>query len=261
VHTWKLTLEYDGSRYSGWQEQKNARTVMGELRTAAESILNERIELMGAGRTDAGVHATGQVAHLRTTRRVDAAGLLARLNDALPYDIAVRDLAEAPRSFHARHDAVSRTYLYRIATRKTAFDKKFVWWIKDRLDLSAMEHAAKVIEGRHDFARFRHNAPASDDEPSTVDVESVTIEPKPDDGLLLIRITASHYLWRMVRRLVGALVQTGKGNLTPEALESLLKPGGASAPVAEWTAPASGLFLESVRYRAGRGKGYNHFDA
>ncbi|MEZ5398449.1 MAG: tRNA pseudouridine(38-40) synthase TruA [Bryobacteraceae bacterium] len=246
--TWKLTIEYDGSRYSGWQEQTNARTVMGELRHAAERILKERVDLMGAGRTDAGVHATGQVAHLRTTRRTPP-NFLAQLNEALPHDIAVREVASAPARFHARHDALSRTYLYRIATRKTAFDKKFVWWVKDPLDLAAMDHAAHLAEGRHDFSRFRHGAPAGADEPALVDVEAVTVEPQPDDGLLLIRVTASHYVWRMVRRLVGALVQVGKGALSAAEFERLLNAQGPDAPVAEWTAPASGLFLESVRYR------------
>ncbi|MEZ5353993.1 MAG: tRNA pseudouridine(38-40) synthase TruA [Bryobacteraceae bacterium] len=248
--TWKLTLEYDGSRYSGWQEQHNARTVMGELRVALERFLGERVELMGSGRTDAGVHATGQVAHLRSSRQnVDPANLLARVNDALPHDIAVLDIASAPASFHARHDAASRTYLYRISRRKTAFEKKFVWWIKDPLDLAAMEHAAKLLEGRHDFARFRQADPRKEDESSVVDIEAVTIEEQPARGLILVRITASHYVWRMVRRLVGALVQVGKGALTPAALEALLQPEAPEVPVAEWTAPAAGLFLESVRYR------------
>src|SRR6185503_17023590 len=118
----KLLLEYDGSRYSGWQEQKNARTVMGELRKAAVTVFHGNVELHGAGRTDAGVHALGQVAHLKVVQQVREAPavLLRRLNELLPADIVVLGLEPAPRTFHARHDAVSRAYIYQISTRKQA---------------------------------------------------------------------------------------------------------------------------------------------
>jgi tRNA pseudouridine38-40 synthase len=250
--TWKLTIEYDGSRYSGWQEQKNAsRTVMGELRKAAQKALGGRVELQGAGRTDAGVHAAAQVAHLRARKGIPAAALETRLNDALPYDIAILSVEEAPEDFHARHDAVSRTYVYQISRRKTAFSKRFVWWVKEPLNVKAMADAAKAIEGRHDFVTFRAADPEKEEESTVVVVEAAQVEEKQDEGLILIRITASHYLWRMVRRLVGALVRVGRGELSTADFERLVE--GHARPdlaVAEWTAPASGLFLESVRYSA-----------
>ena len=249
MKTWKLTLEYDGSRYSGWQEQKNARTIQGELRKAAESYFGVNVDIQGAGRTDAGVHALAQVAHIRARvkTRHTPREIRNQLNDQLPFDIVVLDVADAPDNFHARHDAISRTYLYRISTRKTAFEKKYVWWIKERLDLAAMTYAANMLAGRHNFICFRAADPARPDESTTVVVESASID--KEEHMILFRITASHFLWRMVRRLAGSLVKIGKGEIETTDFKSLLE--GRCKPsldVAAWTAPSSGLFLESVRY-------------
>ena len=247
---YKLLLEYDGSRYSGWQEQKNARTVMGELRKAAVSVFHGNVELHGAGRTDAGVHALGQVAHLKVVQQVreTPAVLLRRLNDLLPADIVVLSLETASRTFHARHDAVSRAYIYQISTRKQAFTKKNVWWVKEPLNVKAMSGAAAQLVGRHDFVCFRAEDSARPDESTIVVVESAQIE--ADDAIIQFRIEASHFLWRMVRRIVGCLVKVGKGELSEDAFRRLIDGHPApSADVAAWTAPASGLFLESVRYK------------
>lgn len=249
MRTWRLTLEYDGTKYRGWQEQKNARTVMGELHVALEEFFGGKVEIQGAGRTDAGVHAIAQVAHVRarTTARRHPDQIRRVLNDKLPADIVVTALEEAPNSFHARHDAVSRTYVYQISTRKSAFSKKYVWWIKDNLDVALMSRAARMIAGRHDFACFRAADPSKPGESSVVVVESAGIE--QDEDMILFRITASHFLWRMVRRLTGVLVKLGLGEITLLDFERLLD-GRAEAKldVAAWTAPSSGLFLEAVRY-------------
>lgn len=247
--TWKLTLEYDGTRYSGWQEQANARTVMGELRTALENYLGAPVELQGAGRTDAGVHAAAQVCHVRfaKTRKYDPHQLAHEVNERLPADIAVLDAAPAPGRFHARHDATGRAYVYQISTRKTAFSKKYVWWIKQPLNLEAMQEAAKKLVGRHDFSRFRAKDAARPDESPIVVVERAEVEREED--LILFRIEASHFLWRMVRRLAGALVKLGKGEITMDDFEALLRAEKRpDLDVAAWTAPASGLFLERVNY-------------
>ncbi|MBI5084657.1 MAG: tRNA pseudouridine(38-40) synthase TruA [Acidobacteria bacterium] len=249
MKTFKIVLEYDGTRYSGWAEQTNApRTVMGELRKAAENVFAAPVELMGAGRTDAGVHAAAQVAHLRvrSAKVPPPARLLRALNDELPADIAVLEVDEAPPKFHARHDAVSRSYVYQISRRKTAFSKKFVWWVKEPLDIARMAEAAALIAGRHDFARFRAKDPTRPGESSLVVVASATIEEQ--DDLVLFHIEASHFIWRMVRRLAGCLVKVGKGELTVAEFGELLAGGGARHDVAAWTAPASGLFLEKVNY-------------
>ena len=253
MKTWKITLEYDGTKYSGWQEQLNARSVAGSLRGAIEDFLQSPVEIMGAGRTDAGVHALGQVAHVKLRKsdrrhpRYEPALLQHQWNERLPSDISILDVEEAAPNFHARHDATSRSYLYQIATRKTAFHKRHVWWIKDSLDIEAMQQAAAKFAGRHNFARFAQKDPSKPHESTIVVVESAEVF--TDDFLVLFRIEASHFLWRMVRRLVGVTVKVGRGELTLDELDELLNnKGDARLDVASWTAPAAGLFLESVRY-------------
>ena len=255
MHAWKLTLEYDGSRYSGWAEQENApRTILGELRKAAELLFDGPVELGGAGRTDAGVHATGQVAHLKVELRgapPTLEKLLLALNEELPFDIAVRAIEEVPSRFHARHDAIARTYVYHIARRKDAFSKKFVWWVKEPLDLRAMQEAADLLPGRHDFVLFRAEDPSRPDESTIVEVKSATLEAQ--DRLLLFRIEASHFIWRMVRRVTGALVKVGLGELSVDQFRRLLNAEPIRGiEIAEWTAPSSGLFLDKVTYPVNR---------
>ena len=246
-------IGYLGSKYSGWQEQHNApRTVQAALREAVERVFESEVILGGSGRTDAGVHALGQVAHLRgqPRRRFSDAQIFTDLNELLPADIAVLDLRPAVARFHARHDALSRTYLYRITTRKSAFSKKSAWWVKDVLDSAAMAQAARRLVGRHDFRHFRAADPARADESTLVVVESALVE--TFDARIEFRITASHFLWRMVRRIAGALVQIGKGSLRLEQFDQLLSAKSCvRLPVSEWTAPAAGLYLESVRYPPG----------
>lgn len=240
----RLLIEYNGTRYSGWQIQRNARTVQGALVDAAQAVTGrrDRLELYGAGRTDAGVHAIGQVAHLDVATTLPPATLLARLNEALPSDIHIRDLRVASHRFHARHDAIARRYVYQVSRRRSAFAKPYVWWVRDPLDVGAMRRAAATFVGRLDFEAF------SDDdagEKSTlVEVDEVAIV--EEGALVLIRVTGSHFLWRMVRRMVGVLVRVGTGDLRPDAVVRLLASGGED--VARWTAPASGLFLEQVIY-------------
>jgi tRNA pseudouridine38-40 synthase len=246
---WKLTIEYEGTRYSGWQEQKNARTVAGELRLAAENFLSRPVELMGAGRTDAGVHALAQVASLKADRRVKPLDLLRGLNDGLPPDINVLRVDEAHPQFDPRRDAVSRYYLYQISMRRTAFAKRYVWWVKDRLQVDLMRDACRLLVGRHDFAPFRQER---DDDRSTVVVIDKA-EMEIDGELLLFRVGASHFLWKMVRRIVGTLVDVGRASLSVEEFKRLVEGSSSKSlddayRVAARTAPPSGLFLERVHY-------------
>ena len=247
--TLKILLEYDGTRYSGWQEQKNARTIMGEIRKAAREIFGPDIEMQGAGRTDAGVHALAQVMHIKFAARVKHAPevIKRRLNDLLPADIAVLDVQPAQRNFHARHDARSRVYVYQISRRKQAFLKRYVWWVKEELDLARVQQAVSLLAGRHDFVCFRAADPSRPDESTIVEVEHAELETEED--MIRIRIEASHFLWRMVRRISWTLVRVGKGELTVAEFQRLIE--GKCDPkfdIAAWTAPASGLFLEQVRY-------------
>ena len=250
--TYKLTLEYDGSKFSGWQTQVNARTVQGELQRAADELFGVETDLQGAGRTDAGVHALGQVAHLKVRsprRKFTPAQVLSELNDRLPSSIAVVDLAEAAPRFHARHDAVARAYFYQIATRKTALSKRYVWWIKQGLDLEKMQQAARAIVGRYDFTAFRAADPSRPGESTIVVVDAAEVI--RDEHLIVFRIEASHFLWKMIRRLTGALVKIGLGEVSLEQFAPLLE--GRKNPrldIAAWAAPAAGLFLEAVRYES-----------
>jgi tRNA pseudouridine38-40 synthase len=248
--TYRLRVEYEGTRYRGWQEQKNARTVAGELRGAIEAVVGGgRVELGGAGRTDAGVHALEQAAHLRLASRPGSpAAWVDEVNERLPADIHVLDAREADDRFHARHHARLRSYLYQVSRRRTALGKRFVWWVRRDLDARAMTEAAAGLVGRHDFAAFCEQP----EEQSSTLVVVEQAQVATDGDLVLVRVAASHFLWKMVRRLVGALVAVGAGELPPAELARLLEAprsaGTARFRPAEHTAPPSGLFLERVVY-------------
>jgi tRNA pseudouridine38-40 synthase len=237
VPRYKLTIEYAGTKYSGWQKQKNARTVQGELERAIGELTRDKtFEFMGSGRTDAGVHALRQVAHLDVRKPYPAESLRRGINDGLPADIHVLAVDSVPHKFHARHNAVARSYLYQISRRRSAFAKPFVWWVKEPLDLDRMRAAAAAFAGMHDFAAFSDDDP--DEKSTEVLVEEVAIA--EDGDLILVRVGGSHFIWKMVRRLVGVLVEVAKGQLDPDAVWRV-----DAAPL---TAPASGLFLERVFY-------------
>jgi tRNA pseudouridine38-40 synthase len=248
VPRFKLTIEYAGTRYSGWQIQKNARTIQGEIDRAVRTITGRKdFELYGSGRTDAGVHALAQVAHLDVSTSLPPDTLRLRMNDELPADINILSAVVVPHRFHARHHAVSRRYLYQISRRRTAFAKAFVWWVKDPLDVDRMRLGAQAFVGMRDFRSF---AQADDDDaPAKAGSTLVLIERLDvieDGDLILVGIEGSHFLWKMVRRVVGVLVEIGRGGLEPDAAAQFLN--AESATPARLTAPPSGLFLERVRY-------------
>jgi len=253
VPRYKLTIEYAGTKYSGWQKQKNARTVQGEIESAIGAATRDKaFEFMGSGRTDAGVHALRQVAHLELRKPLPAETLRRGINDNLPADIHVLAVDSVPHRFHARHAAIARSYLYQVSRRRSAFAKPFVWWVKDPLDLDRMRQAAAGFTGMHDFQSF------SDDDPEekSTDVLVEELVLAEDGDLILIRVGGSHFIWKMVRRMVGVLVEIGKGDLESEDVSVLLgNPKKGSPPQralptpAELTAPASGLFLERVFYQ------------
>jgi tRNA pseudouridine38-40 synthase len=248
VPRFKLVIEYAGTRYSGWQIQKNARTVQGEIDRAVREVSGRReFELYGSGRTDAGVHALAQVAHLELYTTLTPELLRRKLNDELPADIHIRTVDKAPHRFHARHDAVSRSYLYQISRRRTAFAKPFVWWVREPLQLDLMRAAAEAFVGRRDFARYSDDDP---DEKSTV-VVIERVQLVEAGALVLVRVQGSHFLWKMVRRMVGVLVAVGKRELTPADAAAFLHAADTRSDVAPaaLTAPAAGLFLERVLYQ------------
>jgi tRNA pseudouridine38-40 synthase len=242
---YRLTIEYAGSRYSGWQIQRNARTVQGELhRALAQALGKATFETYGSGRTDAGVHALAQVAHVDTSATLPPATLVARTNDVLPADINVLDAERVSPRFHARHSAVARSYLYQIARRRTAFAKPFVWWVREPLNVDRMREAAQALTGFADFRAFTDDDP--DEKSTKVLVNEIAL--REDGALVLVRVTGSHFLWKMVRRIVGVLVEAGRGGLAPGDVASLLASDSELPP--RLTAPAAGLFLERVFYDA-----------
>ncbi len=240
----KLTIEYEGTRYRGWQRQKNARSVQGAIDEAVMAACNTRtFDLTGSGRTDAGVHALMQVAHLDVATTIPPDVLRLKLNDTLPADINILSIERAHPRFHARHHAVARRYLYQVSRRRTAFGKRFVWWVRDEIDIARVRAALAACVGRHDFRAFSEADP---DEASTiVVVDEAAVEEHGD--LLVFRIRASHFIWKMVRRIVGVSVGVGRGALDPSTVTRMLS--GAGETAAQHTAPPSGLFLERIFYK------------
>jgi tRNA pseudouridine38-40 synthase len=239
----KITLEYDGARYQGWQIQKDARSIQGVCMDACREVFQtEKFEFFGAGRTDTGVHALGQVAHLDVQTELGAHIIKMRLNDVLPSDVNILRVEKALARFHARHDATARSYVYQISRRRNAFGKKYMWWVKDRLDAEAMRKAARQLTGMHDFRSFSNEKDEA--QSSLVKIERLEVMEQGD--LILIHIIGSHFLWKMVRRITGVLVEVGRGKMEGEQIREMLQK--ASAEPAKYTAPPAGLFLERVYY-------------
>ncbi len=243
----KLFIEYEGTRYSGWQKQPgqaSTRTIQGSLLKAAEGIFNnQKPDIQGSGRTDSGVHAACQIAHMDVKTMLAPEIIKMKLNDILPYDINILEIKKVDSKFHARHDALKRSYIYQISTRRTAFGKSLVWWIKDKLDLAAMEKAAKQFKGMHDFSSFSDQDPK--EKSTKVLIEDIQL--KKEEDIILIRLVGSHFLWKMVRRMVGVLVEIGRGKLSEADLKIFMIT--KSKEPAKYTAPPSGLFLEQVIYK------------
>ncbi|MCL1894350.1 MAG: hypothetical protein FWG02_08975 [Holophagaceae bacterium] len=252
IHSsFRLVLEYDGSRYHGWQRQGEAQRVAG-VKTISDTINRQLhrvgikvLHLAGSGRTDAGVHALGQVACLQLANPITASELHSILEQHLPFDIAVPSLAPCPSDFDPRRDAISRSYLYQIALRKCAFAKNYTWWPKRTINLKLIESAWRSFEGNHTFAAF---ADIETNENPNCQIYSCLSE--VCEKILLLRITAKYFLRRQVRRMVGATIHCALGNADIDQISKDLQNPSNSSNLfwAERAAPASGLFLESVHY-------------
>jgi tRNA pseudouridine38-40 synthase len=242
----RLLIEYQGTRYAGWQVQPGPRTVAGEVLRAIRATLLDTPQLLAAGRTDQGVHAEGQVANFLTRSTLSPAAIVDAINSALPADINVLAARDVPTSFHARHDALARRYRYQIASRRSAFFKNLIWWVREPLRLDLMERAVAALPGRHDFSSFADRAQEVREPRVRVAGASV----RRGEFITSFSIEADHFLPRMVRRLVGVLVAIAREQLPPEAIERFLA-SRVDEP-AQWTAPPSGLFLEAVSYPRGK---------
>ncbi len=241
----RLTLEYDGTRYHGWQRQKNALSIQAVIETALARITGEAVRLTGSGRTDAGVHALGQVANFLTTSTVPRRAFLHGLNSLLPMDIAVLQAEEAPLDFHARFAALAKTYEYRILNRpvRSPLNQTRAWWISHALDAAAMQEACEALPGEHDFLAFR--AAGGRPGPAVRQVREAVWHCLPE-GWLHFTITANGFLRGMVRSLVGTMVEIGRGKYPPGYLGEVVEK--RDRRLAGPTAPPQGLFQVEVEY-------------
>jgi len=239
----RLTLEYDGTDFSGWQVQPDKRTVQGVVQESLSQMMGSQIRVVGSGRTDAGVHALNQVAHADVTRDIPAVNIMMGLNSSLPRDVRVVNCQDAPGTFHAQRSATGKTYRYTILNvpRPTALDRHRVWHIRQPLDLSAMIEGATHLRGKHDFAAFKS---AGDEKTSVRDLRILEISRAGSH--LVLTYEANGFLKHMVRNITGALVEVGQGRLKPWEIKRLLDSG--SRENAPKKAPPQGLALIQVTY-------------
>jgi tRNA pseudouridine38-40 synthase len=262
--TLKLTLTYDGTPFVGWQRQADGTSIQGLVEEALARIEGAPVSAIGAGRTDAGVHACGQVASVRLTATIDVAVLARALNATLPPEIRVIAVDEVPSSFHARYSAASKTYRYQIVNGPVAtpFEWRYAWHVCERLDFERMSAAAALFEGEHDFAAFRgtgssvkttvrHVSCSRFSRLAAAPAQSgcawgLATEDPPGTERLVYDVTASGFLRHMVRAIVGTLVEIGTGRRVPASIEQALRSGNRKDAGA--TAPACGLCLVRVEY-------------
>lgn len=240
----RLDLCYDGTRYRGWQRLPGREdTIQGKLETALSRILGEQIQVVGSGRTDAGVHAKGQVANFHCQSDMPAGEILANLRRYLPEDIGIRSCREASPRFHARFNALEKRYCYRIwnSEEPCVFQRRYVWVMAEPLDVDKMEQGAKLLLGQHDFSAFCARGKMKK---STVRYLR-TIQITRQGPELRLSFTGNGFLQGMVRILVGTLVEVGRGQRAPESIPELF---GAQRAQAGFLAPAQGLCLEEVFY-------------
>ncbi|MFA7383475.1 MAG: tRNA pseudouridine(38-40) synthase TruA [Desulfurivibrionaceae bacterium] len=238
----KLALEFDGGRYSGWQKQDDARSIQGSLLKAAVELFGPQVDVQGSGRTDTGVHGLRFTAHLEAQTEYSPQEIGQRLNELLPKDIAILECKRAGARFHARHNCIGRSYLYQIARRKTALGRDYVWQIGEPLHAGFMQEAAATLVGMHDFTSFTDRQALKKKSPLVMVHQARIAE---TDDLILLRIVGSHFLWKMVRRIVGVLAEVGKGRLTVAEVRQFLE---IPVVLKEYTAPSQGLFFERAFY-------------
>ena len=247
ARTLKLTVAYDGTAYAGWQRQRNADSIQAHLESALQDIEGRPVTVHGAGRTDAGTHALGQVASVTVEHPIPVLALTRAFNAKLPMDIRVSSVVEMPERFHARYDARRKTYRYRIgqAAVPDPMELRFAWHIGAPLDVDAMRQAAAHFVGHHDFAAFQTSASRATVGSTDRTVLSVTIAREPG-AVLTIEVCGAGFLRHMVRTMVGTLTRVGLGRRAPEWVATVLR--SRRRDQAGPTAPARGLFLVSVDY-------------
>lgn len=238
----KLTIEYDGNQYAGWQRQKSVRTVQGEIENSLVQILQEDVNLIGAGRTDAGVHARAQVANFKTSSSITTFNLMNALNSVLPEDIVIHNVEEVDLNFNARYSAKSRVYSYIITRSPSALQRNYCWYVKYSLNTEYLQRAAQMILGTRDFGSFCRTGSDVLHTRCTVEISEWLCA----NGKLQYFIQADRFLRGMVRALVGTMVDVGRGFTPLAVFEGIINQKNRSK--AGMTAPAKGLFLEKIIY-------------
>ncbi len=249
VRNVKLTIEYDGSAYHGWQIQPNGITIQEVLERTLARLTGQRPKVIGAGRTDAGVHAEGQVAHFKTESTLECAVVQRGLNALLPKDSVIVAAESVPLDFHARFSARGKTYRYVLLNRRhpSAFARHRCWHIPHPLDTGAMQAAAQVLVGRHDFSAFRASDCCAEHPLREIrNLEIKVADSQRADGWIHCVVSADAFLKHMVRNIVGTLVDVGRGRWSPDSVAEILQ--GRDRTRAGQTAPGKGLFLVSVSY-------------
>lgn len=238
----KLTLEYDGTDFCGWQWQPKGRTVQGTLQSSLKKLLQESPTVIAAGRTDAGVHALGQVVNFKTKSILDLNSIRLGLNSFLPRDVTILEAEEEDEKFNARFDAVKRMYRYVITKRPRAVGRQYSWYCKFNLDLDKIKNASEFLIGEHVFSAFSR---ADDEETHYLcNVESVQWQETKDE--IILEICANRFLHNMVRIIIGTMVEVGRGRLAPEEIKEILKTRDRNR--IGFTVPPQGLFLIKVYY-------------
>ncbi len=245
LKNFKIIIEYDGTNYHGWQRQKTDRTIQQEIEQALSTMTARRVTLNGSGRTDAGVHAFGQVANFLCETDLSEAVFQKGLNSILPDDIVIKDCRLVDEVFHARYDAKSKIYHYQIVNRNipSAIGRQYAWYIRRKLETAAMRSAILHIIGSHDFKSFEGTGSPRSHTTRNLMAADLT---EHKDGLFIFRIEADGFLRYMVRNIVGTLVDVGLNKITPAEFKGILESKDRSNASA--TAPAHGLFLMEVRY-------------
>jgi tRNA pseudouridine38-40 synthase len=241
----KLIVEYDGTAYCGWQRQENGLSIQQLLEESIGRMTGEESRVIGSGRTDAGVHAIGQVAHFHTASLLGERNFLMGINSLLPADITVREVREVGLSFHARFDVKSKVYIYRICNRpvRPVLERRYAWFVWAPLDLEMIEGALDLFRGTYDFTSFCSTHTDGPDHVRTIlDIGMG----KDDKGMIQFSLEADGFLRYMARTIVGALVDIGRGKLSREDVAGIL--AAKDRKKAGLTAPPQGLFLKEVRY-------------
>ena len=242
----RMTVGYDGTRYSGWEHKAGRDTIQGKLAQVLERMTGQTVHIIGAGRTDAGVHARGMVANVLLDTEMGDTDIINYVNQYLPEDIVVYEMTEVPERFHARYNATGKTYQYRIydGRQKPVFDRKYVWKVDGRADILRMKAGADYLQGTHDFAAFCKNPQKKKSTVRTVD----RIEISRDGDYVTLTFHGNGFLYHMVRIMTGTLVEIGLGRMEPEQIADALATGDRT--LAGVTAPAQGLTLLGIDYPA-----------